>query len=287
MLVIHGDKDYRVPVGEALRLWAELTTRPGGAAGMKFLYFPDENHWILNPGNARGLVRDGARLPRHPPARRALAAPRSPVDARGLWCRACRARAGGVPGWAYDPCPAGQAARRRRRHVRQGRTALRPAQRRAVARPGPVVAQGRRQGRRRPGRRAGPRPRGGHRHLVGDLHRRGGGLRRVRLLARHAPGGGGKARRPSRPHGAARPAAAGPVPPGPGRCASWRATRSGSRSAIRPSTRSRSRSACATWPTRTPRWPRCSASPGPAGGWSSANSGTCPRPGSTRSTGVT
>ena len=52
MLVIHGDKDYRVPVGEALRLWAELTTRPGGAAGMKFLYFPDENHWILNPGNA-------------------------------------------------------------------------------------------------------------------------------------------------------------------------------------------------------------------------------------------
>jgi len=52
MLVIHGDKDYRVPVGEALRLWAELTTRAGGAAGMKFLYFPDENHWILNPGNA-------------------------------------------------------------------------------------------------------------------------------------------------------------------------------------------------------------------------------------------
>jgi len=25
MLIIHGDKDYRVPVGEALRLWAELT----------------------------------------------------------------------------------------------------------------------------------------------------------------------------------------------------------------------------------------------------------------------
>jgi len=49
MLVIHGDKDYRVPVGEALRLWGELT-RHGVPA--KFLYFPDENHWVLTPGNA-------------------------------------------------------------------------------------------------------------------------------------------------------------------------------------------------------------------------------------------
>jgi dipeptidyl aminopeptidase/acylaminoacyl peptidase len=50
MLVIHGNKDYRVPVGEALRLWWDLS-RHGVAA--KFLYFPDENHWILSPGNAR------------------------------------------------------------------------------------------------------------------------------------------------------------------------------------------------------------------------------------------
>ena len=28
MLVIHGDKDYRVPIGEALRLWSELLTDP-------------------------------------------------------------------------------------------------------------------------------------------------------------------------------------------------------------------------------------------------------------------
>ena len=27
MLVIHGDKDYRVPIGEGLRLWAELAER--------------------------------------------------------------------------------------------------------------------------------------------------------------------------------------------------------------------------------------------------------------------
>ncbi len=50
MLVIHGDRDYRVPIGEALRLWTDLSRRGVDA---KFLYFPDENHWILTPGNAR------------------------------------------------------------------------------------------------------------------------------------------------------------------------------------------------------------------------------------------
>jgi dipeptidyl aminopeptidase/acylaminoacyl peptidase len=50
MLVIHGNKDYRVPVAEAMRLWWDLS-RHGAEA--KFLYFPDENHWILTPGNAR------------------------------------------------------------------------------------------------------------------------------------------------------------------------------------------------------------------------------------------
>jgi dipeptidyl aminopeptidase/acylaminoacyl peptidase len=49
MLVIHGDKDYRVPVGEALRLWWDVQGRVPGA---RFLYFPDENHWILKPGHA-------------------------------------------------------------------------------------------------------------------------------------------------------------------------------------------------------------------------------------------
>jgi dipeptidyl aminopeptidase/acylaminoacyl peptidase len=49
MLVIHGNKDYRVPVGEALRLWWDLARH---GADAKFLYFPDENHWILGPGHA-------------------------------------------------------------------------------------------------------------------------------------------------------------------------------------------------------------------------------------------
>lgn len=59
MLVIHGDKDYRVPVGEGLRLWFELLTKSGlpasddGETVHRFLYYPDENHWILTPQNAK------------------------------------------------------------------------------------------------------------------------------------------------------------------------------------------------------------------------------------------
>ena len=50
MLVIHGDKDYRVPIGESLRLWHDLGRFSVPA---KFLYFPDENHFILSPGHAK------------------------------------------------------------------------------------------------------------------------------------------------------------------------------------------------------------------------------------------
>ncbi|MEV6636322.1 prolyl oligopeptidase family serine peptidase [Actinoplanes sp. NPDC051470] len=54
MLIIHGDRDYRVPIGEALRLWWDLQSRAGGEPSPhRFLYFPDENHWILKPGNAK------------------------------------------------------------------------------------------------------------------------------------------------------------------------------------------------------------------------------------------
>ena len=49
MLVIHGNRDYRVPVSEAFRLWWDLNKYQVPA---RFLYFPDENHWILSPGNA-------------------------------------------------------------------------------------------------------------------------------------------------------------------------------------------------------------------------------------------
>jgi dipeptidyl aminopeptidase/acylaminoacyl peptidase len=55
MLVVHGDRDYRVPIGEALRLWAELAERGEATGDMphKFLYFPDENHWVLTPQHGK------------------------------------------------------------------------------------------------------------------------------------------------------------------------------------------------------------------------------------------
>ncbi len=56
MLVIHGDRDYRVPIGDGLRLWFELVQHSADENGRtphRFLYFPDENHWILKPQNSR------------------------------------------------------------------------------------------------------------------------------------------------------------------------------------------------------------------------------------------
>jgi dipeptidyl aminopeptidase/acylaminoacyl peptidase len=59
MLVIHGDHDYRVPIGEGLRLWSELLSQSGlpadanGETQHRFLYFPNENHWVLTPQHAK------------------------------------------------------------------------------------------------------------------------------------------------------------------------------------------------------------------------------------------
>ncbi len=54
MLIIHGDRDYRVPVTESIHLWSDLAAHhanPDGTTQNRFLYFPDENHWILAPQN--------------------------------------------------------------------------------------------------------------------------------------------------------------------------------------------------------------------------------------------
>ncbi|MBK9171310.1 MAG: S9 family peptidase [Bryobacterales bacterium] len=48
-LVIHGDLDYRVPVGQGLQLFTALQMRE---VPSKLLLFPDEGHWILKPINS-------------------------------------------------------------------------------------------------------------------------------------------------------------------------------------------------------------------------------------------
>jgi dipeptidyl aminopeptidase/acylaminoacyl peptidase len=48
-LVVHGELDYRVPVGEGLQMFTALQ-RMGVAS--KLLYFPDEGHWVLKPKNS-------------------------------------------------------------------------------------------------------------------------------------------------------------------------------------------------------------------------------------------
>ena len=54
MLVVHGDEDDRVPVGEALRLWWDLVSRSEDVElPHRFLLFPDEDHWVLKPQNAQ------------------------------------------------------------------------------------------------------------------------------------------------------------------------------------------------------------------------------------------
>jgi dipeptidyl aminopeptidase/acylaminoacyl peptidase len=48
-LVVHGEKDYRVPATQGMQLFTALQTRN---VPSRFLYFPDEGHWILKPRNS-------------------------------------------------------------------------------------------------------------------------------------------------------------------------------------------------------------------------------------------
>ncbi len=50
MLVIHGALDYRVPYTQGL---ATFTTLQRRGIDSRLLFFPDEHHWILKPGNAQ------------------------------------------------------------------------------------------------------------------------------------------------------------------------------------------------------------------------------------------
>ena len=48
-LVIHGQLDMRVPVNHGIELFHTLQKR---GVPSKFVYYPDENHWILRPKNS-------------------------------------------------------------------------------------------------------------------------------------------------------------------------------------------------------------------------------------------
>ncbi|WP_202841186.1 alpha/beta hydrolase family protein [Luteimonas saliphila] len=49
MLVVQGEKDYRVPVDQGLSTFTALQRK---GIESKLLYFPDENHWVLKPHNS-------------------------------------------------------------------------------------------------------------------------------------------------------------------------------------------------------------------------------------------
>ena len=49
MLVVHGQLDYRIPVEQGLAAFTALQRR---GIDSRFLYFPDENHWVLKPHNS-------------------------------------------------------------------------------------------------------------------------------------------------------------------------------------------------------------------------------------------
>jgi dipeptidyl aminopeptidase/acylaminoacyl peptidase len=50
MLVLHGEKDFRVPITQGLELYGVLTAKGVPA---RLVAYPDENHWVLKGSNAK------------------------------------------------------------------------------------------------------------------------------------------------------------------------------------------------------------------------------------------
>ena len=48
-LVIHGEKDYRVPLNHGIELFHTLQNR---GVRSRLVYYPNENHWVLNAQNS-------------------------------------------------------------------------------------------------------------------------------------------------------------------------------------------------------------------------------------------
>ena len=49
MLVVHSGLDYRIPVTQGIAAFTALQRK---GIPSQFLYFPDENHWVLKPANS-------------------------------------------------------------------------------------------------------------------------------------------------------------------------------------------------------------------------------------------
>jgi dipeptidyl aminopeptidase/acylaminoacyl peptidase len=49
MLVVHSDRDYRIPLSQGLSAFTALQRR---GIPSEFLHFPDENHWVQKPHNS-------------------------------------------------------------------------------------------------------------------------------------------------------------------------------------------------------------------------------------------
>ncbi len=49
MLVIHSDRDYRIPVEQGIAAFTALQAK---SIASQFLRFPDENHWVMKPQNS-------------------------------------------------------------------------------------------------------------------------------------------------------------------------------------------------------------------------------------------
>jgi dipeptidyl aminopeptidase/acylaminoacyl peptidase len=49
ILVIHSGRDFRVPLEQGI---AAFTAAQSRGIESRFLYFPDENHWVLKPQNS-------------------------------------------------------------------------------------------------------------------------------------------------------------------------------------------------------------------------------------------
>lgn len=50
ILIIHGELDYRVPIGEGMQLFTAVQRK---GIDSKMLIFPDEGHWVLKPQNSQ------------------------------------------------------------------------------------------------------------------------------------------------------------------------------------------------------------------------------------------